>query len=302
MKKMERILAIVIMLLDREIVTTTELAEQFNVTTRTIFRDIETIEYAGFPIVSQTGRNGGISLMNSFKLRSLTFTEDEKKVIIEALTIKEHLIGKSIEPSVIKEKIQILLESSSIIRPNISVSYASIHPPAIEQLVSSRNKIIEQAMLNKLKLKIHYIDGKGEDTTRIVWPHELGMFNGSWFMKAFCEARQDFRVFKVTRIRKLTILADIFIPRPIDLGEWATIRAKWVKLEFSKTALGQIYDFYTEDEIQVLDETVMVTFNSQNLSNTAAYLLGYGEKVTILEPEELITEYQELVKNLTKRK
>lgn len=299
---MERILAIIIMLLDREIVTTTELAEQFNVTTRTIFRDIETIEYAGFPIVSQTGRNGVISLMNSFKLRSLTFTEDEKKVIIEALTIKEHLIGKSIEPSVIKEKIQILLESSSIIRPNISVSYASIHPPAIEQLVSSRNKIIEQAMLNKLKLKIHYIDGKGEDTTRIVWPHELGMFNGSWFMKAFCEARQDFRVFKVTRIRKLTILADIFIPRPIDLGEWATIRAKWVKLEFSKTALGQIYDFYTEDEIQVLDETVMVTFNSQNLSNTAAYLLGYGEKVTILEPEELITEYQELVKNLTKRK
>lgn len=299
---MERILAIIIMLLDREIVTTTELAEQFNVTTRTIFRDIETIEYAGFPVVSQTGRNGGISLMNSFKLRSLTFTEDEKKVIIEALTIKEHLIGKSIEPSVIKEKIQILLESSSIIRPNISVSYASIHPPAIEQIVSSRNKIIEQAMLNKLKLRIHYIDGKGEDTTRIVWPHELGMFNGSWFMKAFCEARQDFRVFKVTRIRKLTILADVFIPRPINLGEWATIRAKWVKLEFSKTALGQIYDFYTEDEIQVLGETVMVTFNSQNLSNTAASLLGYGEKVTIVEPEELITEYQELVKNLTKRK
>ncbi len=302
MKKIERILAIITLLLDKDILTTTELAEQFQVTTRTIFRDIETIERAGFPIISYTGRNGGISLMNSFKLKSLTFTEDEKTLILDALTIKENLIGKSVEPSFIKEKIQILLNSSFSIKNDISVSSATIHPPAIEQLVSSRNKIIERAISKKMKLVIHYIDGKGEDTTRIVWPHELGLFNGSWFMKAFCEMKQAFRVFKVSRIREIQVLEEFFIPRSIDLGGWATMRGKIVKLEFNKIALGKLYDFYVEEEIQVLEEKVLVTFKSYNLSNTAVYLLGYGKNVTILEPEELIVEYQEFIKNLTKIK
>lgn len=92
MKKIERILAIIVLLLDNEVVSATELAQRFEVTKRTIFRDIETIELAGFPIISQPGRNGGFSLMNSFKLRTYTYNGEEKQDILNALNVKEGIL------------------------------------------------------------------------------------------------------------------------------------------------------------------------------------------------------------------
>lgn len=89
MKKIERILSIIVLLLENEVIPATQLATRFNVTKRTIFRDIETIEMAGFPIVSFIGRKGGYSLLNSFKLRTYTYTDAEKQDILSALQMKE---------------------------------------------------------------------------------------------------------------------------------------------------------------------------------------------------------------------
>lgn len=95
MKKIERILAIIVLLLENEIVSTAQLAQRFEVTKRTIFRDIETIELAGFPIISHPGRKGGFSLVDSFKLQTYTYSGEEKQDILNALNIKEGLFGIS---------------------------------------------------------------------------------------------------------------------------------------------------------------------------------------------------------------
>lgn len=97
MKKMERTLAIIVLLLENATITTSEIAERFGVSKRTVFRDIQAIENAGFPIQSTYGRNGGVSLINSFKLRSHSFTELEKKLILESLTTNEKIIGEALE-------------------------------------------------------------------------------------------------------------------------------------------------------------------------------------------------------------
>lgn len=300
MKKIERILAIIILLLDRDTITTTELAEQFNVTKRTIFRDIETIELAGFPIIAKSGRHGGFSLMDSFKLRVLTFTKEEKELILKALTIKERLVGNPHDSTVIKEKIATLLDTSSTAPHPISLSSPTIHRPIVETYIKSLSPLITAAIEKKTKLAIAYIDGGGQKTARIIWPHDLGFFNGSWFLQAFCETRQALRFFKLTRIRDITLLTDTFDPLLINEADWATVKKERITLEFTRRSLGKVYDFFVEEEIHVLPDNVLVTYSAYSLNDVASYLLGFGSDVTILAPKELITEHRRLINDLQK--
>lgn len=243
MKKIERVLAIIIILLDRDTTTTTELAEHFNVTKRTIFRDIETIELAGFPITAKSGRNGGFALMDTFKLSILTFTEEEKELILNALTIKDTIIGKTMEPNVIKEKINLLLSSSPPHINYFSLGSPSVHRPKVETYIKSLTGKISTAIEKKKKISITYIDGIGQKSFRTVQPYKLGMFNGSWFLHAFCEARQNLRFFKISRIRELTILNESFVSDLIIDMEWPTTKKKIIQLEFKKVRLEKCTTF-----------------------------------------------------------
>lgn len=299
MKKIEWILAIIIPLLDHQLLMTTELAKRFEVSKRTIFRDMETIEQAGFPISSLPGRQGGFLLIDSIKLHSLTYTEEEKKKVLTALKLQENLIGTQQTQSGIKEKISLLLQDPTTLATTVSIDSPTVHRAIVEKAVYKKNSLIESALSQNLKVKIQYIDGNGQFTTRIVLPHELILFNGSWFMYAFCESRQDFRFFKVTRIRQLEILTESFMPFTDLTKKWPAINQQTVKLQFPRESLGRLYDYYTDKEIDVTDDHVIVTFLSTSLSKVARYLLGFGSNVSILEPKDLVEEHQRLIKELS---
>ncbi|MGG5372740.1 helix-turn-helix transcriptional regulator [Enterococcus sp. AZ196] len=297
MKKIERILAMIVLLLENDVITTSEFSERFDVSKRTVFRDIQTIENAGFPISSSFGRNGGISLIDSFKLRSLSFTETEKQLILDSLTVNEKIIGETHEPSVLKEKVRLLSNHSSDDR-SLSLSSPTVHRPAIEKYVLDINKQIRVAMTKKIKAVIKYADGTGEMTTRTVQPHELGLFNGSWFMRAYCELRQAFRFFKVTRIRSFTLTTENFSPKFDSKSDLASSKEFQIKLEFPKSSLGRLFDYYLANEMQILDDKIRVSFSSHSLEEIAAYLLRFHGSVTILAPNELKQEYSQIVKKL----
>ncbi|MGM0110080.1 helix-turn-helix transcriptional regulator [Enterococcus sp. DIV0187] len=297
MKKIERILAIIVLLLENDVITTSELAEKFDVSKRTIFRDIQTIENAGFPISSSYGRNGGISLIDSFKLRSLSFTEVEKKLILDSLVINEKIIGETIEPSVLKEKVR-LLANVSLEDQSLSLGSPTVHRAAIEHHIYAINKQIRQAMNQKLKAVITYIDGQGEQTTRTVEPHELGLFNGSWFLRAYCEKRQAFRFFKVTRIISFALTSEKFNLRIDDKVDLTPSKEFQIKLEFKKVMLGKLYDYYLDDELQIFEDKIRVHFSSSSIEETATYLLRFHGNVVILEPDELKQEYTRIIQKI----
>ncbi|MDA9471313.1 helix-turn-helix transcriptional regulator [Enterococcus sp. 5H] len=301
MKKIERILAIIVLLLDNEVVSATQLAQRFEVTKRTIFRDIETIELAGFPIISQPGRNGGFSLMNSFKLRTYTYNGEEKQDILNALNVKEGLFGLFDQKSTIKEKISALqVADNQQKHPQQRFSFASptMHRHEIEVETKLKIDRINATLKENRKLKITYVDNKGEFTHRMIHPYELMLMNGSWYIYSYCETREDFRYFKVTRIRQLETQQTTFLPSNYTEKTITREKDEHIHLRFKKEDLGKLYDYYTDDEIEISESYINVHISTSQQQTILAFLLMFGDSVTVISPETLKKLHIQEIKKL----
>ncbi|WP_086315237.1 hypothetical protein A5821_002679 [Enterococcus sp. 7F3_DIV0205] len=300
MKKIERILAIIVLLLDNEIVSTAQLAQRFEVTKRTIFRDIETIELAGFPIISHSGRNGGFSLISSFKLRTHTYSGAEKQAILTALNIKEGLFGIADQQNTIKEKIELMQgkeNKEKQVKTHFSFESPTMHRPEIEAETKGKINHINLALKNNKKLLIDYVDNKGEHTKRMIHPYEMMLMNGSWYIYSFCEKRSSFRYFKITRIRDLTIQQSTFEWSKYSNQRLIEPKGEVIQLRFRKEDLGKLYDYYTENEIQVTDTHVDVTIYSNQQKTILPFLMMFGNGVKVIAPDKLKELHkQEIIK------
>lgn len=298
MKKIERILAIIVLLLDNDRVTTVQLAERFSVTKRTIFRDIETIELAGFPIIAQPGRNGGFSLLNSFKLRTYTYSHEEKQDILTALTIKEGLFGTTDGQNMIKEKITLLQEQERS-KKNLSFESPTVHRAEIEIETKLKINQINLALKEHHKLAIDYIGNSGELTQRVIHPYELMLMNGSWYLYSYCENRNDFRYFKMTRMRQIKILSTSFNTQPYSTSkELSTANQEIIELRFRKNDLGRLYDYYTDKEMNIKETHVDVTIYANQQQTILSFLLMFGNGVQVLSPTSLKERHKAAIKKL----
>ncbi|WP_207695195.1 hypothetical protein DOK67_0001269 [Enterococcus sp. DIV0212c] len=298
MKKIERILAMIVLLLDNEVVSTAQLAQRFDVSKRTIFRDIETIELAGFPIISYAGRNGGFSLVNSFKLRTYTYSGEEKQDIINALNVKESLFGSVDQKNMIKEKIELMQGATNKekkLKKSFSFESPTMHRLEIEIETKKKINHINLALKQNNKLVINYVDNKGEYTQRTIHPYELMLMNGSWYIFSYCETRAAFRYFKVTRIRQLTIQATTFEPVAYSNKKQIETEEKLIHLRFRKEDLGKLYDYYTEDEMQVTETHIDVRVYTVQRKTIVPFLLMFGNGVNVIAPDELKEMHKEAI-------
>lgn len=303
MKKIERILAIIVLLLDHDLISTAQLADRFKVTKRTIFRDIETIELAGFPIISHPGRNGGFALMNSFKLRTYTYSTTEKQDILNALEVKEGLFGTFDQQNMIKEKITLLQADSNQgnhWRSHFSFESPTMHRPEIEVQTKEKINTINRALQQNKKLVIDYIDNKGEWTERVIHPYEMMLLNGSWYIYSYCEEREAFRYFKVTRIRCLRIQEATFTSITPPNKRRLEVNEELIHLRFRKKDLGKLYDYYTENEIEVTDSHVDVRIYANQQKTILPFLLMFGNGVKVIAPAELQEIHQQEIVKLSK--
>ncbi|KOS64489.1 YafY family transcriptional regulator [Lysinibacillus agricola] len=300
MKKIERILSVIVLLLENEILSTAKLAERFNVSKRTIFRDIETIENAGFPIISVPGSKGGFSLLPSFKLRTLTYNNKEKQDILTAINVKDELLGITNQQSTIKEKISLMYEGNDSQPNQFSVKSPTVHRPEIEKSIQQKLGTIESSLRNNEKLGIVYVDSYGNFTKRTVHPYELSLLNGSWYLFAFCETREDFRYFKITRIRQIENLKTVFKKTIVTNKKWLQSENMIVQLKFKRESLGMLYDYYLEEEIEVQENHIIVSFHSLNLFTILPQLLVFGNDVQVIHPPMLRKQHKLIIENLAK--
>ncbi|HAO6182034.1 TPA: YafY family transcriptional regulator [Listeria monocytogenes] len=293
--KLERILAILVMILERKVLAS-ELAEKFEVSTRTIYRDMDTLLYAGFPVVALPGKNGGFTMLDTYKLATFTFSEAEKQILLEALEARsEFMLNDSDSQEILREKIT-LLQTEKPTSKHIFFDSATQHRQQIEAEVKRKIAYIQKAFTTNKQLKITYIAMSGAETTREISPQKLNLMDGSWYLEAYCHKRAAIRHFKLTRITSLKEIDKAIME--VEETEYQPAEMKRIVLEFPKNQLGKLLDYFLQEEMETGDDYVRVSFFYDLERNIIPFLLMFGSAVKILEPASLQKDYKSEVEKL----
>ena len=218
-KRLSRLAAILTQLQTKRLLTATKLAEKFNVSIRTIYRDIRTLEQAGVPITTEEGK--GYSLMEGYRVPPIMFTEAQANALITA----EQLVLKNKDTSFIKDYTEAVEKVKAVLKYNIQDN-ANLLSERIRfdqnndrERNSSSLSDLQFALTNFRLIKIEYTNEQNKTTTRHIEPFAL-LSTENWLLVAFCRLRREFRFFRLDRINKLEILADKFEPHKMTLQEY----------------------------------------------------------------------------------
>lgn len=198
---LSRLLGIVYILLKKGTVTAGELAEQFEVSVRTIYRDVEQLSMAGIPVYARKGKNGGISLTERFVLDKMVISEDEQKRILAAL--------ESVRETGAREEGLILQKLSAFFRAD-SPNWVSIDFSDWSGRRQELYEKIRQAILERRVMEFDYYSQYGEMSRRTAEPVQLVFKEYTWYVRAYCRKRQAMRLFKVLRMKRVQLLEERF--------------------------------------------------------------------------------------------
>ena len=297
--KIDRLLGILTLLLQRDRITAPELAERFEVNRRTISRDIDALCQAGIPIVTYQGIGGGISIADGFRLDKNVLTTGELSTMIAAL--------KGIGTVEDKSNIERTLDKLQV----KSDAVVSLHEPVIIDLAShykehltDKIKQIKQAILESRTIMFDYFYKKGE-SHRIIEPIFVIFQWSSWYVFGYCLMRQDWRMFKLTRLWNLEISDEKFTPRPVppdkkDFNAGFPDHKRLTAL-FDPSVKYQLIDAYGYECYTETEEGLLLEMGFTNDDAELSWLLGFGDKVKVLEPEAIIEAIKTTAKNIINR-
>lgn len=317
--RLHRLLAILLLMESRGCIKAKELAETLETSKRTIHRDIDLLCESGVPITSIAGPNGGYSLITGAALNLKSMHCDE--------LITLYLCGTGLHPNEHSEASLNLKNAILKLEKTIPSNYVNDVKKAKERFYFdpdswwgdnpdlSHLDILRRAVFQSKKIKITYMNssmGKQGTNSRIISPYGLVVKNSEWYLVAFCENRNDLRVFKCVRILSVELLEDTFsIPADFQLEAFW----KMWKINF-KQILSQVPIFPVTikllsiakeqlDNMDILEETItdnnaVVTVNLYTFENACKRIIEYGKSVEVLAPEKLkgfiINNARELLK------
>lgn len=218
--RLSRLTAIITQLQSKRLITAKFLAEKHNVSVRTIYRDIRTLEKSGIPIVTEEGK--GFSIMEGYHLPPVIFTEDEANALItmELLAIKNKDQSLTENVSSAIEKIKSILRYSQ--KGNADLLAQRVYFGGNNQLEKSSSNLmqIQSAILHFKVLKIEYRSSEQKRTTRQIEPFAVYSTRGNFLLIAFCRLRNDFRAFRIDYIEKLTQQEETFTPHNMTIQQY----------------------------------------------------------------------------------
>ena len=297
--KLDRLLGILNILLQNDRVTALYLAERFEVTRRTIGRDIDALCKAGIPVITHQGAGGGISIVEGFKLDKRILTADELSGIISAIKGIGSVSGKS--------QIERTLDKLGA----NSEAVMSLHEPIVIDLAShykghltEKIELIKKAILGAQLIEFDYFYDKGE-SRRCIEPYLIVFQWSAWYVFGFCTERMDWRMFKLTRLWKLAMLDENYIMRDIppekrDFDSHLTDDIRLLAV-FDESAKYQLIETYGPDCYTETDAGLMLDIGFTNRGFMMSWLLGFGDKVKVLEPTDLAEEIRRVAENILSR-
>jgi len=285
--KINRLLGITIILLNRETVTAKELAERFGVSTRTIYRDIEVLSSAGVPVFTNKGNGGGISLLENYSLNKALISEHESESLL--LALKTLQAAKYPEIDTILEKI------SAVFKHAEAADWVHIDFSPWASTPNEYNKFIDikKAILDRKRISFEYISSAGEKTSRVIEPMKLVFKGHAWYLWGFCSTKNDFRVFRISRIKNVKVTNEEFKRRNYadknERNETENIRPPvCLKLKFYPQILYRLYDDFDDEVIlRNSDGTCTVEVQFPEDEWVYGYLLSFGNYLEVLEPQHI---------------
>lgn len=277
-----RLFNIVYCLLDKGQATAAELAESLGVSVRTIYRDIDALSAAGIPVYAETGRNGGIRLLNHFVLDKAMLSDNEKQEILTALQSIN-----AVRPTV---NHQILQKLSALFHQD-SENWLEVDFSRWGNTDADNEKfeLLKSAILCRRKIKMHYANTYGEISERIVHPIKLMYKSKAWYLHAFCTQKNDLRTFKLNRILDAELLDESFQkPNISQAKENLNQEYTQIKLRFPKEMAYRVYDEF--DKSQIEEQTNGDFIVSSEMPADAwltGFLLSFAAQVDILSPDYL---------------
>lgn len=290
-----RLFQIVYYLLDKGQATAPELAERFEVSVRTIYRDIDALSGAGIPVYAEAGRNGGIRLMHDFVLDQAVLSEEEKQEILAAL--QSINITRNIGESRTLQKLSAMFHLPS---DNwLEVDFSRWGNQGFDK---EKFELLKTAVIRRRYVRICYAGSDGTVSERIVQPYKLIYKSKAWYLKAFCTEKQDMRTFKLNRILEMMLLEESFVCRSFPEEQDESVDDyPLITLLFPKEMAYRVYDEFEANQIERQENgDLIATARMPEGAWLLSFLLSFGTQVEILSPgylrEEIVRQAEEILK------
>lgn len=281
--QINRMFEIIYILIDKKTVTARELAERFEVSTRTIYRDIDTLSAAGIPVYMSKGKGGGISILSDYVLNKAVLTDEEKSDILSSLRAVSAINFNKTDTAV--KKLGSLFGGGG--EDWIEVDFSSwYHAEEEKKLFHS----IKHSILAKKVISFSYASGKGESTVREVEPLKLCFKGMARYLYAYCLLRKDYRFFKLSRIRNLTVTDRHFnrtLSKPVfEADTMFDEQYVVLKLRISPEAAYRVYDEFEAYTLDA-DGSYIVELTYPRGKWIFSYISSFGQYCEVLEPKEI---------------
>lgn len=295
--KIDRLIGILSVLLQEKIVTAPQLAQKFEVSRRTINRDIEALCRAGIPVSTVQGAGGGICIMEGYSMDRTLLTSKDMQMILAGLRSLDSVSGNNYY-SLLMEKIKTGSSNFMSGRDSILIDLSSWY----KDTIAPKIEIIQEAIEEKKFLTFYYYAPNG-NSRRIVEPYYLVFKWSSWYVWGWCTVRKDFRLFKLNRMDALMKTQDSFELRDVPMPDLSAqkifpgeIKVKALFSGDSKWRL--IEEFGVHCFTQEKDGSLLFTADYTDMENLISWLLTFGDKVEVLEPVQVREKLLEIAKNI----
>ena len=289
--KIDRLVSIIMVLLDKERIGAQELADMFEVSPRTIYRDIDTINMAGIPVRSISGVGGGFEIMQKYKMDKNVFSAADLSAILMGLSnLSDMIRGNELINTLAKVRSLIPADKANDIELKANQICIDLSPWIGNRNIQSYLEIIKTALQDRRLVSFAYTAHHGKKTARTVEPYQLVLKSGHWYFQGYCHVRNDFRLFRLSRISNLQVKKENFIPRDyqkpiLDFEGILDTMQTAIKIRIHQSIVDRVLDYCAYEHF-FPDGGEYYIVNFPFIENEYYYdiLLGFGDKCECLEP------------------
>lgn len=303
--KIDRLVSIIMILLDKKRIGAQELADMFEVSPRTIYRDIDSINMAGIPIRSTSGVGGGFEIMQKYKLDQKVFSSADLSAILIGLSSVSNMIrGDELVNALAKVKSFIPADKAKDIELKTNQIYIDLSPWLGNRDIQANLETIKTALQENKLLSFDYADRYGNKSQRTVEPYQLVLKSSQWYWQGYCHKRNDFRLFKLSRTSNLQIQVEGFAPRDyqkpqLDFTDILSTMQTKIKIRIHKSVMDRVLDYCAYEHFSPDgEEHYIVDFPFIENEYYYNILFSFGDKCECLEPLHIRTEIKRRIHDI----
>lgn len=296
--KSNRMFGILCILLENEKTTVKELAEYFEVSSRTIHRDLLDLSSEGFPVVTKQGIGGGVSLLPNFKYSKSALNKEDMDIILAGIQGFAS-IDDSTKIKTLLAKLRLGQEDKLLLENDIIIDFTSWNH---KSTIVEKIKIIRSAIATRHMIQIEYYSGSNGYSKRIIEPYKLIFKQEYWYLFGYCTKRQEFRMFKINRISTLEICRETYEERtnleiPVMQSDFSNDRGILVTVRMDKSFEFLAIDFFGQENIKEIGNNLYISFQTEHIQWVISTFASLGDKAEIIEPETLRKEMKDFLKH-----